>query len=105
MNNLSKSLKTGLMLLAILIFFSGCGYPEVSQSTYAYAKAIYTVANQKDADRIPVVHQQIENARDNGEILANEAEFLFEILDDASAGNWSDASRQARKLMMDQVSG
>ena len=101
--NFFKSPVAGLAILVMLTGFGGCGYPRVSQSTYAYAKAIYTVANQKDSERIPAVREQIEQALQSGEIQSREASFLFEILDDAGAGNWSDASRESRRLMMDQV--
>ncbi len=103
MKNFFKSPMTALAILVMLTGFSGCGYPKVSQSTYAYAKAIYTVANQQDAKRIPAIRERIEQAIEEGVIQPNEARFLFEILTDADGGEWSKASRRARKLMMDQV--
>ena len=99
MNRLSK----WLPCLVGLILISGCGYPEVSPLTYEYSKAIYSIANQKDLDRLKIIESKINAAATTGELTDDESKWLGEMIADATSGDWDRASQSARRLMMDQV--
>jgi len=76
----------------------------VSPDTYQYAKALYSVTNRQQVERLEPVSAQIEQARQAGELPQREAGWLQAIVDDARTGDWQTANSAARQMMQDQVS-
>ena len=99
-----KALGCGLWACGVLsLLVCGCGYGEVSPAAYAYAKALYGVANRQAADRLDAVDEQIAAAEEAGELSPREAGWLGDIVDEARDGDWKDAAAAARRMMEDQV--
>ena len=88
-------------LVAALV--AGCGYPEVGPGCYAYAKALYAVANRRQADRVEPVCAQVAEARESEELNDREAGYLDAICDDCRAGRWGAAAQQARAILEAQT--
>lgn len=94
-----------LMVLSLLTLLplSGCGYPAVSPKTYEISKALYSVCNQKSTERLEIVQTLIQSSLKEKEINEREAGWLNAIVASANAGNWENATQEARRLMEDQT--
>jgi hypothetical protein len=84
---------------------AGCGYGEVTPQCYEYAKALYSICNRKDADRLEEFTALVEADLQSGELGEQEADWLRGIADQARSGEWSSAQSSARRLLEDQVQG
>ena len=94
------------MLLALLAGVGGCGsYADADPLTYEYAKALFSICNRRSDSQLQPVREQIEQARSDQKLSRREADWLIDIIEDASAGEWESALSDARKLMEDQVQG
>jgi hypothetical protein len=82
---------------------AGCGYGEVTPRCYDYAKALYSICNRRDADRLEEFDALIEADLLAGELAEREAGWLRQIADQARSGEWASAQSAARKLLDDQV--
>ena len=92
---------SGLSFLALLV---GCAqYSTVSSEAYQYSKALYSVCNRRDEPRLAKVAEQIETARAADQLQETEAGWLSDIVATARAGDWQDATKDARQLMEAQV--
>lgn len=91
----------GLLLGTVLL--AGCGYPEVSPQTYAIAKALYSVCNQKSQERLETVQELIQKSLEQEEISVREADWLGEIIKQARQGEWEAALLETRQIMEDQT--
>jgi len=92
-----------MLLVVILIPLNACGYPEVSPKTYEISKALYSVCNQKNQERLQTVKALIESSLESKEINEDEADMLFEIVAQAQANDWDAAMVESRNLMEDQI--
>lgn len=90
--------------LTCLGLLTGCSrYSAVSPEAYQYSKALYSVCNRQDEPRLAKVAEQIDTARTSAQLHATEADWLDEIIASAQAGDWQDATKDARRLMEAQV--
>ena len=109
MKRLSQQDWKSVALSYLLLVFTGvvgCSrYSAISPEAYQYTKALYSVCNRRDELRLTNVAQQIDTARAESQLTANEADWLDEIIIVAQAGNWQEATRNARQLMEAQVEG
>lgn len=94
-----------LLIAALLASLSGCGYGEVSQVSYEYVSALYSICNRQDAARLEAFSAQFKKACEAGEVADNEAEWINDIVALAESGDWNQATANARQMMMDQVEG
>ena len=94
-----------LMILLVVLQFSGCGYGEVSPTTYEYAKALYSITNRQLSERLDAVSEQVAARHAAGEISGREAQWLEAIIDNARNERWQEAMESARQMMEDQVQG
>lgn len=92
----------GLLATGLL---SGCGYGEVTPHGYEYAKALYSICNRKDAERLETFVGMLESDVREGKLTDAEADWFRDIADQAGQGNWTSASANARRLLEDQVQG
>jgi hypothetical protein len=83
--------------------FVGCGYGEVTPRCYDYAKALYSICNRRDAQRLEKFAALVEADQQAGELGKQEADWLRDIAERARTGEWSDAQAAARQLLEDQV--
>ena len=90
---------------ALGLFVSGCGYGEVSPKAYEIAKALWSICERKDAERLDKVSELIAESEKAGEVTAEEAGWLRDIVEDGRDGDWDDAVEAAREMMSDQVKG
>lgn len=98
-----KRWTAGALAIILLAPLAGCGYGEVSGAAYDYAMALYSITNRRAEAKLDGVESQIAAAADQGEISAQEAEWLLEIVGDARRGEWRTANRAARRMMEDQI--
>lgn len=104
MTGYSRKHRWGIVLVALFVMqFNACGYPEVSPKTYEISKALYSVCNQKNKERLETVTKLIEKSLSNEEISDSEADMLNEIVAQAQADEWEKAMLESRTLMEDQV--
>lgn len=87
------------------LLLAGCGYGEVTPRCYDYAKALYSICNRRDAERLQEFTQLVETDLQAGELAEREADWLQEIADQARSGDWSAAQAASRQLLEDQVQG
>lgn len=89
--------------LPALLVTSGCQqYGEVSPRTYEISKALYAACNRKSEEHLQQVSELINESADEGEIKADEKQWLQDIVSKAEAGNWQEAMLDARKIMEEQ---
>lgn len=96
----------GAVVLCSLVAFLGLrsnGYGEVSDKTYDIATAMYSVCNRQDTEKLTSIDQLVQTGVAESSITTDEATMLREILELAQAGDWKTATREARRLMTDQV--
>lgn len=95
------------LILAIscsLLALPGCGgYGKVSPLAYEYAKALYSICNRRNPEKLVVVRQKVATSLEKEEISERESSWLGDIIAQAEAGEWKSAEQQARRLMEDQV--
>ncbi|QDT49849.1 hypothetical protein Pan258_39040 [Symmachiella dynata] len=92
-----------ILAVAFCTQLAGCGYPQVSPKAYELSKALYSVCNQKSAERLPAISQLIEDSLADGSLQENEGEWLKEIVTLGQNGDWESAARETRRIMDDQV--
>jgi len=91
-------------MLALAMLVPGCGgYGEVSPPAYEYAKALYSICNRRDSDRLDVLRKKVETSLQEQEITEQEAGWLNELIAQADSGQWKSAESEARRIMEDQV--
>ena len=96
----------GATALILLLCAVGCGgYGEISPHSYEYAQALYSICNRQDEARLDPFSEQLLAAADAGELPVHEAEWMEDIADLARDGQWEDAARKSRRMLMDQVEG
>ena len=94
------------LILGMLTVFRGCGgYGEVGPKAYEHAKALYSICNRRDADRLEKFSTSLAKAQNAGEVTEKEQAWLEDIVEDAKVGEWEEATAKARRLMEDQVEG
>jgi hypothetical protein len=102
----SKTVRRGWVLVLLVgLMLAGCGYGEVTPRCYDYAKALYSICNRRDADRLEEFAALVDADLQSGELGDQEADWLRDIAERARAGDWSDAQAAARRLLEDQVQG
>lgn len=90
-------------LLSLCFIIYGCGYPEVSSTTYELSQALYSACNRRSDEQLLKVFEVMNSKRSAGEISDREFEWLRAIIEQARAGEWGDAQAEVRNLMNDQV--
>ena len=92
-----------LLGLLNLLFVVGCSYGEISGQAYEYAKALYSISNRQDSNRIAVIADRIREDTTAGQLTEQEANWLLAIVEDARQEDWQAAGRAARRMMEDQI--
>ena len=105
MSQQTRLLLISLPVLTAIVFFArGCGrYDEVNELSYAHAKALFSICNRKDKQRLEVCADMITTATQNKKLSSTEASYLNDIIAVARKDQWQDAHAMARQLMVDQV--
>lgn len=94
-----------LILIACLFCVTlGCtGYGKVSDRTYELAKALYSICNAKDEQRLAKIRTMISDEKSGVAMTSREIDWLEDIVEQAAAGKWESAAAKARQLMEDQA--
>ena len=93
-------------VLAMIHVLRGCGgYGEVGSTAYLHAKALYSICNRQDGERLEQYSASLNSAFEAGEISERELGWLEDIMAQAKAGDWQEATINARQLIKDQVKG
>ena len=99
----SRKLFKFSFLLALCLCIGCSDYQGISPTAYQYAKALYSVTNRQRTEKLERVSDLITESQQQGEITAQEAQWLEGIIADAREGEWQTAQREARRMMDDQV--
>lgn len=94
-------LRTALFIGTLVV--TGCQYGDVSPLTYEYSKALYSITNRRDTDRLDQIRAQVSQSLEEEALSPEEATWLGQIINDAAAGHWERANQSARQIMEDQV--
>lgn len=92
-----------LCLLQACFLLTGCGSNRVSPRATEYAQAIYTASNLQKESNLQPLRQKILLDRNEGALASHEADRLFQILDNAEAGEWVQAMQASRRLIEKQI--
>ncbi len=97
----------GALLLIIVAgagayFFFDWGYGEVSPTGYKFATALFSICNQQDDARLAILVEKLEQAKADEQLQPDETTWLENIVHQAQNGHWDAASKNARRLMVDQ---
>jgi len=83
---------------------AGCGsYDEISPEAYQYSKALYSICNRSDQARLDDFAVRLAAAEENHELTSTEFRWINDIVATAQAGEWPAATKEARRLMEDQI--
>jgi hypothetical protein len=94
----------GLILVTLGVLMRGCGhYDKVNVATYEHAKALFSVCNRRDTNRLELCSKMIEEAAAAERISATEQSYLNDIIETARHERWEQALAMTRQLMVDQV--
>jgi len=102
-SRLYQQAAAAIIAAALLSQLAGCGYPQVSPKTYELSKALYSVCNQKSAERLPIISELIQDSLADGSIGESEGKWLNDIIAIAQNGDWESAAQSARRILADQV--
>ncbi len=106
MSNTTKLGIAGVCLVTAVsvTLLRGCGgYGKIDAETYAYAKALHSICSCRDQQRLQAFATQLNEAQLRGEVVEHEAGWLNDIVAQAETGAWEDATRNVRRMMLDQV--
>ena len=105
MSHQAKLLLLGSVTLAAIVFFvQGCGqYGKVNEATYEYAKALYSICNRRDSERLEQCANMIYEAAEKEELSGTEASYLTGIIEAARNEDWKESLVMSRQLMVDQL--
>lgn len=81
-------------------FWLNSGYGEVSPKAYQYSKALYSACLNKNKDHLSKIEAMVS---DSEELPARERRWLSEIIERAHRDDWDSASKEARRILEDQV--
>lgn len=91
-------------VLAWTVFsMAGCGYGKVGDQAYGYARALYTVCNLKNPERLAKLESQLQQASVGEGLSEKEKRWLMDIVSLAKRERWDAAARSARRMVSDQV--
>ncbi len=93
----------GVVVILFCLGIWGCGYPEVSPTSYELSKALYSACNRRSDEHLSRVIELVDSTQAAGEISDRESKWLRAIVDQARAGDWEAATVEARQIMEDQV--
>ena len=100
----NQSLLLGLVAVAGIVLAVGLwlnrGYGEVSPQTYQYSKALYSACLNKNKEHLSKIENLLSASEDVPEA---EREWLEAIVAQAQNDDWVSASKDARRMMEDQV--
>lgn len=105
MEALQSKTSWNLCCLVLLVSMIGCQqrYGEVSPTAYEYAKALYSIANRRDAGRLDLVESQLAVSIRENLLSAQEQAWLQQIVSASRQGNWTAATRDCRTMMEEQA--
>lgn len=103
MTNPAGSYRSSVAMLVLTLFVAGCGYGPVSKRGYEIATALHSAIARQDTEAIARIAEAIKRDSDGGQLAGDEAAWLGEIVAEASAEDWKEAERAARKLLQDQA--
>jgi hypothetical protein len=87
-----------------LLTLVGCGgYGTVSEKSYEYAQALYTICNRRLDTKLAEVKKRIQEDVAAGRLPDHEGKWLHDIVDDAEGGEWKKAMQAARAMVRDQA--
>lgn len=89
----------GGILLAVSLLWNR-GYGEVSPETYQYSKALYSACLNRNKDQLDKI-ESLLSASEN--VPQKEREWLEAIVAQAQGDDWASASKDARRMMEDQI--
>ena len=99
-----SSVYVAALVLGIALVTAGCGrYPHFSQRAYDISASLYNVCSQQRADKLGDLNQIVEDSLSDGQITADEAGWLSDVIAQAEAGDWQAARLESRTIMEDQV--
>lgn len=100
----NQSVWLGLVVVAGVLLSIGLwlnrGYGEVSPETYQYSKALYSACLNKSKDHLSKIETLLSTSEN---VPEGEREWLEAIVAQAQSDDWVSASRNARRMMEDQV--
>ena len=67
-----------------------------------FATALFSAVNQKSEPRLAEISELLDSALEEGSLTPEEAKQLHAIIDQAQSGDWDQALRRVRKLMLHQ---
>ena len=91
------------VVLAIAWWAWPRGYAPVGSKAYAYAKALYSICNRQDTERLDAIETMIDESIRREEITTQEYRYLNAIVRQARVSDWKGGQHECRKLMEDQV--
>jgi|JI9StandDraft_1071089.scaffolds.fasta_scaffold00027_12 hypothetical protein len=93
----------GIVTIIVLVMYLMSGYGEISSQAYQYARSLYTVCNQKDAQRLDKVVAMIEADYKAEKLTDRDHSYLMGLVQLAKDGKWTDAQERIRSLLEAQV--
>lgn len=97
--------RSALQVAALVAFATvvGCGYGEVSPTTYEYTQALYSITNRQSTEKLAEFETKLTQAKAAGELNDAEFELLSDISEKAKGGDWKSAQTNCRDLMEAQI--
>ena len=94
---------SAIVVLGLLFYFYPRDKVELDDHGYDASVALYRICNQRDTESLRSVAEQIAKWESEGSISERSTESLQEVVDLANAGDWTQAGRECRRMMEDQV--
>lgn len=92
-----------VLVLALSLAVTGCGYAEVSKTAYELTIALDQAIDRKNQDQLNLAKDIIAKHHSEKNLSDQERDYLLAIIDQAEAGDWDDARTECRRLLQDQT--
>ena len=91
--------------VVVVFWLRSGGYGEVSPQTYQFSKALYSACQSKSEERLNRIEALLDEADESDEtrLPPRERKWIEAIIRRARNGNWESATKQAHRMMSDQV--
>ncbi|MFG0265923.1 MAG: hypothetical protein ACF8AM_12360 [Rhodopirellula sp. JB055] len=92
-----------IVVVGMAFYFYPRSKVELDDQGYDASVALYRICNQKDMESLQKVAEQVAQWQTEGKISAQSYASVQQVIELANEGDWSQAGRECRRMMEDQV--
>lgn len=92
-----------IAVVGLAFYFFPRSKVELDDQGYDASVALYRICNQKDMESLQEIAEQVAQWQTEGKISEQSYVSVQQVIGLANEGDWSQAARECRRMMEDQV--